>query len=90
VQCKNSHAIIKERMREEDASYGGEMSAHYYCLRDFFCCDSGMMPWLSVAALILDIAKTLAELIYPRINAFPCSGEINYQVVDLAAMLQRV
>jgi phosphomannomutase/phosphomannomutase/phosphoglucomutase len=48
VQSKTGHAFIKERMRLEDAIYGGEMSAHHY-FKDFSYCDSGMVPWLLVA-----------------------------------------
>lgn len=48
---KTGHAFIKERMRKEDAIYGGEMSAHHY-FRDFAYCDSGMIPWLLVAELV--------------------------------------
>ena len=89
IQSKTGHAFIKERMRAEDALYGGEMSAHHY-FREFFYCDSGMIPWLLVVALMSEAGKTLAELVGLRINAFPCSGEINYQVADVATTLQRV
>jgi phosphomannomutase/phosphoglucomutase len=89
IQSKTGHAFIKERMRAEDALYGGEMSAHHY-FREFFYCDSGMIPWLLVAALMSETGKTLAELVGLRISAFPCSGEINYQVADVAATLVRV
>jgi phosphomannomutase/phosphoglucomutase len=89
IQSKTGHAFIKERMRAEDALYGGEMSAHHY-FRDFFYCDSGMIPWLLVAGLMSEAGNTLAELVDLRIKAFPCSGEINYQVADVAATLQRV
>lgn len=51
VMSKTGHAFIKERMRLEDAVYGGEMSAHHY-FRDFSYCDSGMIPWLLVAELL--------------------------------------
>lgn len=51
VMSKTGHAFIKERMRKEDAIYGGEMSAHHY-FRDFAYCDSGMIPWLLVAELV--------------------------------------
>lgn len=51
VMSKTGHAFIKERMRFEDAVYGGEMSAHHY-FRDFYYCDSGMIPWLLVAELL--------------------------------------
>ena len=58
IQSKTGHAFIKERMREEDAVYGGEMSAHHY-FRDFFYCDSGMVPWLLVMELISRSGKPL-------------------------------
>lgn len=77
VMSKTGHAFIKERMRKEDAIYGGEMSAHHY-FRDFAYCDSGMIPWLLVAALLSAKEKTLSQLVGDRMNKFPCSGEINY------------
>jgi phosphomannomutase/phosphoglucomutase len=86
IQSKTGHAFIKERMRAEDAVYGGEMSAHHY-FRDFAYCDSGMIPWLLVAALMSETGKTLAQLVDERIEAFPCSGEINYKVDDVKATL---
>lgn len=89
VQSKTGHAFIKERMREEDAVYGGEMSAHHY-FRDFAYCDSGMIPWLLVAALMTTSGKTLAQLVDERINAFPCTGEINYKVIDVAKAIEYV
>jgi phosphomannomutase / phosphoglucomutase len=89
VQSKTGHAFIKERMRLEDAVYGGEMSAHHY-FRDFAYCDSGMIPWLLVTALMSETGRSLAELVEARMAAFPCSGEINYQTPDIAAVLARV
>ncbi|QQD23702.1 phosphomannomutase [Venatoribacter cucullus] len=89
VQSKTGHAFIKERMRTEDAIYGGEMSAHHY-FRDFFYCDSGMIPWLLVAELMSISDKTLAELVDERMLAYPCSGEINFTVPDSGAVLQQV
>lgn len=76
IMSKTGHAFIKERMRSEDAIYGGEMSAHHY-FRDFSYCDSGMIPWLLVAELLCVKDKTLHELVSACINAFPASGEIN-------------
>ncbi|MFO6299498.1 phosphomannomutase CpsG [Rahnella selenatireducens] len=76
VMSKTGHAFIKERMRQEDAVYGGEMSAHHY-FRDFYYCDSGMIPWLLVAELLHVKGKSLRQLINDRINAYPASGEIN-------------
>lgn len=89
IQCKTGHAFIKERMRKENAIYGGEMSAHHY-FRDFAYCDSGMIPWLLVADLMGHTGKKLSELVNERIAAFPCSGEINYKVEDSKAVLERI
>ena len=76
---KSGHAFIKERMRREDAVYGGEMSAHHY-FRDFSYCDSGMIPWLLLIERISSSGISLAELVDARMTAFPCSGEINFSV----------
>jgi phosphomannomutase len=81
VLSKTGHAFIKERMRREDALYGGEMSAHHY-FRDFRYCDSGMIPWLLVAELISDSGKTLKQWVADQQAAFPVSGEINRVVAD--------
>lgn len=89
VQSKTGHAFIKERMRMEDAVYGGEMSAHHY-FRDFAYCDSGMIPWLLVAALMSTADRSLAQLVDDRIKAYPCTGEINYLVADVPTILQKV
>ena len=89
IKCKTGHAFIKERMRQEDAVYGGEMSAHHY-FRDFAYCDSGMIPWLLVAELICTRQKSLASMVKERIEAFPSSGEINSKLKDADAALARV
>lgn len=89
VQSKTGHAFIKERMRLENAIYGGEMSAHHY-FRDFAYCDSGMIPWLLVLELLLNSGKKLSTQVQERIAAFPCSGEINYQVQDIPATIARI
>ncbi len=81
VKCKTGHAFIKERMRAEDAIYGGEMSAHHY-FRDFFYCDSGMIPWLLIAELMSVKSVGLSSLVADRISKFPSSGEINLTVTD--------
>lgn len=89
VQSKTGHAFIKERMRSEDAVYGGEMSAHHY-FRDFAYCDSGMIPWLLVTALISSKHLKLSELIQERMALFPASGEINRRIEDPDATLEKV
>ncbi|MBK8970327.1 MAG: phosphomannomutase [Hahellaceae bacterium] len=89
VQSKTGHAFIKERMRLEDAIYGGEMSAHHY-FRDFAYCDSGMIPWLLVAELICTTGKTLGQLVAERIAAFPASGEINRKLDNPASVIEAI
>ena len=79
ILSKTGHAFIKERMRAEDAIYGGEMSAHHY-FRDFAYCDSGMIPWLLVAELLSISTKPLADLVQGMIDAFPSSGELNFVI----------
>jgi len=87
VQSKSGHSFIKEKMREVDGVYGGEMSAHHY-FRDFSYADSGMIPWLLVAELISVSGKSLSELVGERMVMYPASGEINRKVEDAAATLQ--
>lgn len=89
VQSKTGHAFIKERMRLENAIYGGEMSAHHY-FRDFAYCDSGMIPWLLVIELMSRRQQALSAMVAARIAAYPSSGEINRKVADAAAALQTV
>lgn len=89
VQSKTGHAFIKERMRLENAIYGGEMSAHHY-FRDFAYCDSGMIPWLLVADLISARGQSLAAMVEERMAAFPCSGEINRSIEDPGAVLSMI
>ena len=76
IESKTGHAFIKQRMRDEDAVYGGEMSAHHY-FRDFAYCDSGMIPWLLLAERLCQSGKPFSSLIDTRIEAYPASGEIN-------------
>lgn len=89
IQSKTGHAFIKERMRLEDAVYGGEMSAHHY-FRDFFYCDSGMIPWLLIAELVCLRQQPLSSLVEARIQAYPSSGEINNTIADPKAAIARV
>ena len=86
---KTGHAFIKEKMREVDAAYGGEMSAHHY-FRDFSYCDSGMIPWLLIAQLLSESGAPLSQLVAERIKKFPCSGEINRRLQDPEAALARL
>jgi len=80
VLCKSGHAFIKQKMREVDGAYGGEMSAHHY-FRKFSYCDSGMIPWLLVLQVICERGQTLSQLVGERMRLFPASGEINRRLV---------
>lgn len=89
VVSKTGHAFIKERMRAEDALYGGEMSAHHY-FRDFNYCDSGMIPWLLVAGLVSTSNRPLSVHLAEAIGRFPVSGEINRRVRDAAGLMATI
>lgn len=89
VPARSGHSYMKQAMRDNDAVYGGEMSAHYY-FRDFAFCDSGMIPWLLIAELMGRRQMSLADLVAQRMAAFPSSGEINFQVADAPAAVVRV
>jgi phosphomannomutase len=89
VQSRTGHAFIKQVMRDQDALYGGEMSAHHY-FREFAYCDSGMIPWLLVVELLSRCGRPLSELLAERQRAYPVSGEINREVADPAAAIEAV
>mgnify|MGYP003583721352 FL=1 len=89
IQSKSGHAFIKDVMREHNAVYGGEMSAHHY-FRDFAYCDSGMIPWLLVLSVLSETGQSLSSLVEEMIAKFPCSGEINFKVADTQATIQKI
>jgi phosphomannomutase len=89
VLSKSGHAFIKQRMREVDGVYGGEMSAHHYFQR-FAYCDSGMIPWLIVAQILSESGQTLSSLVGERIALYPVSGELNYRVPDAKAAIATI
>jgi phosphomannomutase len=89
VLCKSGHAFIKQRMREVDGIYGGEMSAHHY-FRRFAYCDSGMIPWLLIAQIISEAGVPFSKLVGERIARYPVSGELNYRVPDLQAAMAAI
>jgi phosphomannomutase len=86
VLSKSGHAFIKQRMREVDGVYGGEMSAHHY-FRRFAYCDSGMIPWLLITQILSESGQALSTLVGERIGLFPVSGELNYRVPDAQATI---
>ena len=89
VMSKSGHSFIKEKMRQVDAIYGGEMSAHHY-FRNFSYADSGMIPWLLVAELISISGKRMSQLVGERIARYPASGEINLTVSDANRTIEAI
>ena len=89
ICSKTGHAFMKERMRQENSVYGGEMSAHHY-FRDFSYCDSGMIPWLLIVGLMSSRDKSLAELVDERIAMFPASGEINRRLRNPKMVIETI
>ena len=89
VQSKTGHVFMKEKMREVNAIYGGEISAHHY-FRDFFFCDSGMIPWLLVLELLSNKNKPISYLIEQRKKLFLSSGEINLKIDNPQLAIKKV
>ena len=89
VVSQTGHAFVKATMREQDAIYGGEMSAHHY-FRDFAYCDSGVIPWLLIWEHLSVSNLSLSELISGRSKRFPSSGELNFTVPNAATCIERV
>jgi len=89
VLSKTGHAFVKAKMRETGAVYGGEMSAHHY-FRDFFNCDSGMVPWVLMLSVLVEEGRPLSELVADMRHGFPASGEINFRVPDTKAAIAAV
>ena len=82
------HAFIKQRMREEDAAFGGEVSGHYY-FRDFSQADSGVIPFLLMLELV-SRRGPLSAVLEPFRSRYFLTGEINTPVADVALKLQEL
>lgn len=89
VKSQTGHALIKAKMRNCDAIYGGEMSAHHY-FKSFAYCDSGMIPWILVVKLLSDSNQTISEIVSAMQEQFPASGELNFQVNNTSETLERI
>jgi phosphomannomutase len=89
VMHRVGHAFMKVRMRELNAVYGGEVSAHYY-FRDNWFADNGMIPALLMLELVSASGKKLSELLAPYRAKYFISGEINSKVADVSAALDRI
>ena len=89
VVTKTGHAFVKAAMKQADAIYGGEMSAHHY-FRDFSYCDSGIIPWLLVWEYLSLSNFSLSDLIAKQKNRFPSSGELNFKVANAVSCIEKV
>ncbi len=89
IESKTGHAFMKERMRKENAVYGGEMSAHHF-FKDFYFCDSGMIPWLIIAQLMSRKGMPLSRMVEERMERFPVSGEINRRLKEPQKAIDKV
>ncbi len=89
VLCCSGHSFIKEKMREEDAQFGGEMSCHLY-FKEFSYCDSGMIPFLMMQEILGTTGRSMSELVKERIQKYPISGEINNTVDNADEMMERI
>lgn len=89
IATKAGHSFIKERMRKENAVFGGEMSAHYY-FRDYFYCDNGMIPLVMMMEFLSAQEKTLSEIMHEMfLDKYFVSGEINTQVADVKSVIKK-
>jgi len=89
IQCQSGHSFIKKSMRDNDAVYGGEMSAHHY-FRDFYYCDSGMIPWLLILEMISEEKMPLSQMIQKYREKYPVSGEINLKVSNTKTIIDSI
>jgi phosphomannomutase len=83
------HAFIKERMRREDAVFGGEVTGHYY-FKDNFYADNGFIPALMMLELMSRKGQSMRELLKPLREKYFISGEINTKVASLAVAAEKI
>jgi phosphomannomutase len=76
-------------MREEDATFAGEVSGHYY-FRDFSQADSGVIPFLLMLELVSKKERKLSEILRPFRDRYFITGELNTPVPDVALKLQEL
>jgi phosphomannomutase len=88
VETRVGHSFIKAVLRDKNAVYGGELSGHYY-FRDNYCCDSGEIAFFILWSLLSDAGRPLGELLKP-LKRYPASGEINFEVQEKDAAIERL
>ena len=88
IRSKVGHSYIKKIMRDNDADFGGEHSAHFY-LRENFYADSGILTLLIFLKILSEKNIKSSELVQ-NYNFKPSSGEINYIVDDVETSLKKI
>jgi phosphomannomutase len=83
------HAFIKDRMRRDDAAFGGEVSGHYY-FREFSQADTGVVPFLLMLEILSRHGTKLSEALAPFRSQYFITGELNTPVSDVALKLQEL
>src|SRR5918993_1513273 len=89
IMSRVGHAFIKQRMRAEDAIFGGEVTGHYY-FRDNFFADNGFIPVLLILELMSRKGQTLAQLLAPLREKYFISGEINTTLANMEVADARI
>jgi phosphomannomutase len=87
VRTRVGHSFIKQVMAETGAIFGGEHSGHYY-FRDNYRADSGMLAMLVLMRVLSEAGRPLSALRH-EVEPYAASGEINLEVADHAAVLER-
>ena len=89
IVSKGGHAFMKDRMRKENGLFAGELSGHYY-FRENFYADNGVIPFLLVLEHLSTHDKPFSEIIAPYMAGHYMSGELNYRVKDIKAVIEQV
>ncbi|MFU8780345.1 MAG: phosphomannomutase/phosphoglucomutase [Kiritimatiellia bacterium] len=89
IMCRVGHSFIKQQMRETDAIFAGELSGHYYFRFEDVFAESAALAVLRIANIVSASDKPLSEIIRP-IQRYVASGEINSEVEDTQAVLQKL
>ncbi|MBI2588129.1 phosphomannomutase/phosphoglucomutase [Candidatus Berkelbacteria bacterium] len=89
IIAKTGHTFIKERMRKEKALFAGEMSAHYY-FKDNFYAENGMIPFLLMLKILNKSDEKLSSILSPLTSKYFVSGEINFEVGNKKAMINKI
>lgn len=89
IRSRVGHSFVKQLMREYDAPFGGEFSGHFY-FRDNYYADSGLIGALVGIQVLRDSGKKLSELVAEYASRYARSPEINAEVADAAAVVERL